>query len=56
MKAHGGDARGHYVGKATAYKVQRAGLWWSTLHNDVKIYCRACDTCQRIAGHEGGMN
>ena len=46
--AHGGTTSGHYVGKATAQNILRAGLWWPTLHTDAKEYCRACDVCQRI--------
>ena len=39
---------GHYPGKATTQKILRARLWWLTLHKDSKVYCRECDTCQRI--------
>jgi hypothetical protein len=46
VEAHGGIARGHYVGKATMQKVLRAGLWWPTLHKDAKEYYRAYDVCQ----------
>jgi hypothetical protein len=35
---HEGIAGGHYVGKATAQKVLRVGLWWPTLHRDAKDY------------------
>ena len=35
-KAHGGATGGHYVGKATAQKILRVGLWWPTLHKDSK--------------------
>eukprot|EP00253_Pinus_taeda_P008480 PITA_08480 len=31
-----------------AQKILRIGLWWPTLHQDSKAYCRACDACQRI--------
>jgi transposase InsO family protein len=47
-KSHEGIAGGHYVGKETAHKVLRAGLWWPTLHRDAKDYYRACDVCQRV--------
>ena len=47
--AHGGTARGHYVGRATAQKILRAWLWWPTLHQDSKSYCKACDMCQRTS-------
>jgi hypothetical protein len=47
-KSHEGIARGHYAGKATMQKVLRAGLWWPTLHKDVKEYYKACDVCQRV--------
>ena len=46
-EAHGGAAGGHYAGCATAQKILRAGLWWPTLHQDSKAYCKACDICQR---------
>ena len=48
MDAHWGVAGGHYVGRETAQKVLRAGLWWPTLHQDSKSYCKACDVCQRM--------
>ena len=48
MDAHGGTAGGHYAGKETAQKILRTGLWWPTLHQDSKTYCKACDVCQRI--------
>jgi len=46
-KAHGGVARGHFVGKVTMQKILRVGLWWPTLHKDSKAYCKACDACHR---------
>ena len=33
--------------KQTTQKILCAGLWWPTLHKDLKVYCRACDACQR---------
>jgi len=48
VETHGGAEGGHYVGKATTYKILRTGLWWPTMHKDSKAYCRACDACQRI--------
>jgi hypothetical protein len=47
-EAHEGIAEGKYAGKATVQKVLRAGLWWTTLHRDVKDYYRACNVCQRV--------
>jgi hypothetical protein len=47
-EAHEGITGGHYTGKTTTQKVLRAGLWWPTLHKDVKEYYRACDVCQRV--------
>jgi hypothetical protein len=35
-EAHEGLAGGHYVGKATTQKVLHAGLWWPTIHRDMK--------------------
>eukprot|EP00253_Pinus_taeda_P014900 PITA_14900 len=46
-EAHGGAAGGHYGGKSTVQKILYAGLWWPTLHNNSKAYCKACDACQR---------
>jgi hypothetical protein len=47
-KSHEGITGGHYAGKETAQKVLRDGLWWPTLHRDVKDYYKACDVCQRV--------
>ena len=53
--AHGGATGGHYAGRATAQKILRAGLWWPTLHQDSKAYCKACDYVNEQANHRGGM-
>ncbi len=45
-EAHGGVAGRHYVGHATTQKILRVGLWWPTLHQVSKAYCRACNMCQ----------
>ena len=37
-EAHAGIAGGHYAGKPTAQKILTAGLWWPTLHKDVKEF------------------
>jgi transposase InsO family protein len=47
-EAHEGIAGGHYIGKETAQKVLRAGLWWPTLKKDAKDYARDCDVWQRV--------
>lgn len=47
-KAHGGAARGHYIGKATTQKILPTVLWWLALHKVSKAYCKACDACQRM--------
>jgi hypothetical protein len=47
-EAHEGIVGGHYVGKETAHKVLRDGLWWPTLHRDAKDYYKSCDVCQRV--------
>lgn len=43
--AHGGPTGGHYVGRATAQKILRVGLWCLNLHHDSKTHCKACDVC-----------
>jgi hypothetical protein len=47
-ESHEGISGGNYAGKATAQKVLRAELWWSTVHRDAKDYCQRCDVCQRV--------
>lgn len=46
-EAHGGVARGHYVGRATAQKIPCVGFWWLAIQRYSSEYCRACDVCQR---------
>lgn len=48
IKAHGGMARGHYIGKVIAQQKFHVGLWRPTLHKDSREFCRACDSCQRM--------
>ena len=48
VDSHGGTAGGHYVGRATAQKILRTVLWWPTLHQNSKAYCKECDVCQWI--------
>lgn len=47
-EAHGGDAGGHYAGKAATHNILLVGLWWMTLHKHYKAYCKACNACQRM--------
>ena len=47
-EAHGGVFGGRYLGKSTAQKILRAGLWWPMLHNNAYVHFRACDVCHRI--------
>ena len=46
--AHGSTTGGNYAGRATVQKILCVGLWWPTLHQDSKAYCKACDICKRI--------
>ena len=45
-EAHAGITSGHYSGKPTAQNILTVGLWWPTLHKEVKEFCRSCDVCQ----------
>jgi len=47
-EAHDRIASGHCAGRATAQNIVCPGLWWPTLHKDVKEYCKSCDVCQRV--------
>jgi hypothetical protein len=47
-QAHDGIDGGYYVGKDTAHKVLRAGLWWPTIHRYANDYCQRCDLFQRV--------
>jgi hypothetical protein len=48
-EAHEGIIELHYAGKATAQKVLCIGLWWSTIHQNLKEYYQRCDVCQRVS-------
>jgi hypothetical protein len=48
VEAHEGIAGGHYARKETAKNILCTGIWWPTLHKDVKEYYQACDVCQRV--------
>jgi hypothetical protein len=47
-EAHDGIVGGHYAGRETAQNILCTGIWWPTLHKDVKEYCQSCDVCQRV--------
>jgi hypothetical protein len=47
-EAHEGIVGGNYIGKAITQKVLRVGLWWPTIHIDLKEYFQTCDVCQRV--------
>jgi hypothetical protein len=47
-EVHDGIVGGHYAGRETAQNILCAGIWWPTLHKDVKEYCQSCDVCQRV--------
>jgi transposase InsO family protein len=38
----------HYAGKYIAQKILCAGLWWTTIHKDVKEYCHNFDVYQMV--------
>ena len=42
-----GDVRGHFAPDIMAKKVLVVGVWWRTLHKDVKTYCKQCDFRQK---------
>jgi len=48
LTCHDGPYGGHFAAKRTSFKVLQAGYYWSTLHQDVKIYTSQCDWCQRM--------
>ena len=48
VEAHAGIVGGHYSGNPIVQKVLTVGLWWPTLHKDVKEFFRSCDVCQHI--------
>ena len=35
-----GDAEGHFAADITAKKVLATELWWISLHEDMKMYCK----------------
>jgi hypothetical protein len=37
-ESHEGIVGGHYAEKDIAHKVLHVGLWWPTIHKDVKEY------------------
>jgi hypothetical protein len=39
VESHEGIVGGHYAGKDTVHKVLHIGLWWPTIHKDLKEYC-----------------
>ena len=46
-ESHAGDVGWHFAIDITARKVLAAGMWWTSLHEDVKMYYKLCDLCQR---------
>lgn len=47
-EAHAGSAGGHFQADTTTKKVLQAGLWWLTMHKDIREFVRKCDICQRM--------
>jgi hypothetical protein len=54
-EAHEGIVGGHYAGKATVQKVLRAGLWWPTLHRDVKTIPKSAMYAKEMRNHPEDM-
>ena len=52
FESHEGACRGHKYWKETAYKILRAGYYWSSLFSDVYQQVRACIPCQKFAGKQ----
>lgn len=55
-KAYGGAVGEHYARKVTVQKILHAILWWPMLYKYSKVYCKACDACQRNGKHREGVN
>jgi len=47
-ESNNGIVGGHVVEKPIERKVLQAGLWWLTLHVDIKEFVKKCDVCQRM--------
>jgi hypothetical protein len=39
---------GHCTDKSMTQNILCIGIWWPTLHKDVKEYCYSYDVCQRV--------
>ena len=48
-ECHNRVVGGHVGGNSTTRKILQVGLWWPTVHKDVKEYVKKCDICQRTS-------
>ena len=46
-EGHVGVPGVHYAGKEMVCNIFQVGLWWLTVHMDIRKYYRNCDKCQR---------
>lgn len=45
-ECHYGVAGGHISAKPTTENILQAGLWWPTVHKDIKAFVKKCDVCK----------
>ncbi|KAL5827957.1 hypothetical protein ACOSQ3_019799 [Xanthoceras sorbifolium] len=45
---HSEACGGHFSIKKTAAKILQCGLYWPTLFKDTNVFCRSCDSCQKL--------
>jgi hypothetical protein len=56
---HGSQFSGHFGTTKTIKRILKSGFWWSSMHQDVKLWIKKCKLCQHIKSprkvqhHEG---